>query len=63
METRLRHLAGYLIFSVIIVMAARTIVTIQKRTVIFDSWNSWSGLVNLTVQPGSIKLMEVRKWS
>ena len=37
METRLRHLAGYLILSVIIVIAANTIVTIQKRTVIFDS--------------------------
>ena len=37
METWLRHLAGYLIFNVIIVIAANTIVTIQKRTVIFDS--------------------------
>ena len=37
-------------------MAASTMVTIQKRTVIFDSWNSWSGLVNFTVHPGSIKL-------
>ena len=53
----------YLIFNVIIVIAASTIVTIQKRTVIFDSWNSLVGVVNFTVQPGSIRLMEVRKWS
>ena len=30
-------LGCYLIFNVIIVIAANTIVTIQKRTVIFDS--------------------------
>ena len=34
----------YLIFNVIIVIAASTIVTIQKRMVILDSWNSLSGL-------------------
>ena len=28
------------IFNVIIVIAANTMVTIQKRTVIFDSWNT-----------------------
>lgn len=53
----------YLIFNVIIVIAANTIVTIQKRMVILDSWNSLSGLVNITLHPGSIRLMEVRKWS
>ena len=53
----------YLIFNVIIVIAANTIVTIQKRMVILDSWNSLSGLVNTTLHPGSIRLMEVRKWS
>ena len=39
-ETRFRQptrAGGYLILSVIIVIAASTIVTIQKRTVIFDS--------------------------
>ena len=54
-------LGCYLIFNVIIVIAANTMVTIQKRTVIFDSWNSWSGFVNFTVHPGSTRLMEVRK--
>ena len=37
----------YLIFNVIIVIAASTMVTIQKRTVIFDSWNTLLGLVNM----------------
>ena len=36
METRLRHLAGYLILSVIIVIAANTIVTIQNLSVILQ---------------------------
>ena len=36
METRLRHLAGYLIFNVIIVIAANTIVTIQNLSVILQ---------------------------
>lgn len=53
----------YLIFNVIIVIAANTIVTIQKRMVILDSWNNLSGLVNTTLHPGSIWFMEVRKWS
>ena len=53
----------YLIFNVMIVIADNTMVTIQKRTVIFDSWNRLSGLVNTTCQPLSIWLMEVRKWS
>ena len=34
---------SYLIFSVIIVMAARMMVIIQKRNVIFDSWNCLCG--------------------
>lgn len=41
----------YLIFNVMIVIAANTIVTIQKRTVIFDSWKRLSGLVNITRHP------------
>ena len=45
------------------VMAASTMVTIQKRTVIFDSWNSWSGFVKTTLQPCSICPIDVRKWS
>ena len=36
----------YLIFNVIIVIAASTMVTIQKRTVIFDSWNTLLGFMN-----------------
>ena len=56
-------LGCYLIFNVIIVIAANTMVTIQKRTVIFDSWNSCVGCVNTTLQPGSIRFMPVRKWS
>ncbi len=34
------HIIYYRIFNVIIVIAANTMVTIQKRTVIFDSWNT-----------------------
>ena len=34
----LKKLCSYLIFNVIIVNAARIIVTIQNRIVIFDSW-------------------------
>ena len=56
-------LGCYLIFNVIIVIAASTMVTIQKRTVIFDSWNNCAGWVNTTLQPGSIRFMPVRKWS
>ena len=37
---------SYLIFNVIIVIAASTMVTIQKRTVIFDSWNTLLGFMN-----------------
>ncbi len=56
-----QSVCSHRIFNVIIVIAASTIVTIQKRTVIFDSWNSWSGFVNFTVHPGSTRLIEVRK--
>ena len=65
METRLRHLAGYLIFNVIIVIAANTIVTIQKRTVIFDSWNSWSGCTVKFTKPDQLfheSKITVRFW-
>lgn len=44
-------------------MAASTMVAIQNRTVIFDSWNSLFGLVNLTEQPDSTRSIDVRKWS
>ena len=45
------------------VIAANTMVTIQNRTVIFDSWNTLLGLVNTYVHFGSSCANVVRKWS
>ena len=44
----------YRIFNVMMVMAAKMMVTIQKRTVILASCSRASGRATLTVQPGSI---------
>ena len=57
------HHPSYLIFNVIMVIAARIIVVIQKRTVIFDSWNAPFGRVMRYLQSGSSCEACVRKLS